>query len=151
MEQLPALRRRRPTPRSKAFQMAAIPEALQATQAAEPQTDPAANDQNSGGGGGGNGGSGGTGGFGWNSAGVVGGFGGTAFAVSTSALSMGGGAGAGTTNNGSYWNPITDTGNNNCGANCTGIYSSGAAGGGIVIIHAGSVTGTGTITSNGQT
>ena len=93
--------------------------------------DPTANDQNSGGGGGGNGGAGGTGGFGWNSAGVVGGFGGAAFPVSTSALSMGGGAGAGTTNNGSYWTPSTDTGNNNCGANCTGIYSSGGAGGGI--------------------
>ena len=113
--------------------------------------DPVANDQNSGGGGGGNGGTGGTGGFGWNSAGVVGGFGGSAFPSSTSALSMGGGAGAGTTNNGSYWNPITDTGNNNCGANCTGIYSSGGAGGGIVIIHAGAIIGSGTITANGQT
>ncbi len=112
--------------------------------------DPTNNDQNSGGGGGGNGGSGGTGGFGWNSAGIVGGFGGAAFPVSTSALAMGGGAGAGTTNNGSYWTPSTDTGNNNCGASCTGIYSSGGAGGGIVIIHAGSVTGVGTITSNGQ-
>ncbi len=112
--------------------------------------DPAANDQNSGGGGGGNGGMGGTGGFGWNSAGVVGGFGGAAFPVSTSALSMGGGAGAGTTNNGSYWNPITDTGGNNCGANCTGIYSSGTAGGGIVIIHAGAIIGSGTISANGQ-
>ena len=110
---------------------------------------PPANDQNSGGGGGGNGGTGGTGGFGWNSAGIVGGFGGTAFPVSTSALAMGGGGGAGTTNNGSFWNPSTDTGGSNCGANCTGIYSSGAAGGGIVIIHAGSVIGTGTITSNG--
>src|ERR1700674_2431292 len=38
MEQLPALRRRRSIPLSKAFQMAAIPEALQAPQAAEPQT-----------------------------------------------------------------------------------------------------------------
>ncbi len=112
--------------------------------------DPVANDQNSGGGGGGNGGAGGTGGFGWNSAGVVGGFGGSAFPASTSALSMGGGAGAGTTNNGSFWNPITDTGGNNCGANCTGIYSSGGAGGGIVIIHAGAVTGSGTISANGQ-
>jgi uncharacterized repeat protein (TIGR01451 family) len=111
---------------------------------------PTANDQNSGGGGGGNGGAGGTGGFGWNSAGIVGGFGGAAFPVSTSALSMGGGAGAGTTNNGSYWTPTSDTGNNNCGANCTGIYSSGAAGGGIVIIHAGSVIGSGTVTANGQ-
>jgi len=112
--------------------------------------DPAANDQNSGGGGGGNAGAGGTGGFGWNSAGVVGGFGGAAFPVSTSALSMGGGAGAGTTNNGSYWLPSTDTGGNNCGANCTGIFSSGAAGGGIVIIHAGAITGSGAISANGQ-
>ncbi|HKW57029.1 MAG TPA: C25 family cysteine peptidase [Candidatus Acidoferrum sp.] len=110
---------------------------------------PPANDQNSGGGGGGNGGTGGTGGFGWNSAGIVGGFGGAAFPVSTSALAMGGGGGAGTTNNGSFWNPATDTGGSNCGGNCTGIYSSGAAGGGIVIIHAGSVIGTGTITANG--
>src|SRR5580692_12939830 len=38
MEPLPALRRRPPIPRSKAFQMAAIPEALPATQAVEPQT-----------------------------------------------------------------------------------------------------------------
>lgn len=112
---------------------------------------PVANDQNSGGGGGGNGGAGGIGGYGWNSAGIVGGFGGAAFPVSTSALAMGGGAGAGTTNNGSYWTPATDTGNNNCGASCTGIYSSGGAGGGIVIIHAGAVTGAGKITANGQT
>ncbi|MHB8499866.1 MAG: C25 family cysteine peptidase [Candidatus Acidiferrales bacterium] len=111
---------------------------------------PSANDQNSGGGGGGNGGSGGTGGYGWNSAGIVGGFGGVAFPVSTSALAMGGGAGAGTTNNGSYWIPSTDTGGSDCGANCTGIYSSGAAGGGIVIIHGGSITGSGTITAKGQ-
>src|SRR5580693_8881937 len=38
MEPSLALRRRRPIPLSKAFQMAAIPEALQATQAVEPQT-----------------------------------------------------------------------------------------------------------------
>jgi uncharacterized repeat protein (TIGR01451 family) len=112
---------------------------------------PAANDQNSGGGAGGNGGTGGTGGFGWNSAGVVGGYGGAAFPATTSAIVMGGGGGGGTTNNGSYWDPASDTGNHDCAANCTGIYSSGAAGGGIVIIHAGSVTGTGTITANGQT
>ena len=37
-----------------------------------------------------------------------------------------------------------------CGTTCTGIYSSGGAGGGIVIVHTGSVAGTGTITSNGQ-
>ncbi|HXX45134.1 MAG TPA: C25 family cysteine peptidase [Candidatus Acidoferrales bacterium] len=115
--------------------------------------DPTINDQNSGGGGGGNGGTGGTGGFGWNSAGVVGGFGGTAFPATTSALVMGGGGGAGTTNNGSFWNPATDTGgstSNTCPTPCNGINSSGAAGAGIVIIRAGSVTGTGTITANGQ-
>ncbi|MGH9574107.1 MAG: C25 family cysteine peptidase [Candidatus Acidiferrales bacterium] len=113
--------------------------------------DPPANDQNSGGGGGGNGGTGGVGGFGWNSAGIVGGFGGVAFPGSTSAIIMGGGGGAGSTNNGAYWVPASVTGGSSCGANCTGIYSSGMAGGGIAIIRAGSVTGTGTITANGVT
>ena len=115
---------------------------------------PAANDQNSGGGAGGNGGAGGIGGFGWSSAGLVGGFGGIAFPATTSAVVMGGGGGAGTTNNGSTWDPVSNTGNstsNTCPQGCTGIYSSGTAGGGIVIIHAGSVTGTGTISANGQT
>ena len=102
---------------------------------------PSANDQNSGGGGGGNGGTGGQGGYGWNSAGVVGGFGGSPFPSSTSALVLGGGAGAGTTNDGT-----ADPAN----TNPAGINSSGAAGGGILIIHAGSVVGTGTITANGQ-
>ena len=113
--------------------------------------DPTANDQNSGGGGAGNGGQGGLGGFGWNTAGLVGGYGGAPFPVTTSTLVMGGGGGGGTTNNGSYWDPATDTGNADCGLNCTGVYSSGGAGGGIVIIHAGSVVGAGTISSNGQT
>jgi uncharacterized repeat protein (TIGR01451 family) len=113
---------------------------------------PSANDQNSGGGAGGNGGTGGVGGYGWNSIAATnstdGGFGGVAFPASTSALVMGGGGGAGTTNNGSYF---ISAGSNaaDCGANCTGIYSSGGAGGGIAIIHAGSVVGTGTITANG--
>lgn len=111
---------------------------------------PTANNQNSGGGGGGNGGTGGNGGFGWQSAGIVGGFGGVAFPGTTSALVLGGGGGAGTTNDGSYWLQATETGNADCGANCTGIYSSGTTGGGIVIIRAGSVVGTGTITANGQ-
>lgn len=109
------------------------------------------NDQNDGGGGGANGGTGGDGGFAWNSAGIAGGFGGAPFPATTSAMVMGGGGGAGTANNGAWWNPSTDTGNHDCGANCTGIYASGAAGGGIVIIHAGSVTGTGTVSSSGQT
>ncbi|HTZ76183.1 MAG TPA: C25 family cysteine peptidase [Candidatus Aquilonibacter sp.] len=112
---------------------------------------PPSNNQNSGGGGGGNGGNGGEGGFGWSSAGIVGGFGGVAFPASTSALVMGGGGGAGTSNDGAYWLPASETGGADCGANCTGIYSSGTAGGGIAIIRAGSVSGTGTITANGLT
>jgi uncharacterized repeat protein (TIGR01451 family) len=111
---------------------------------------PPSNNQNSGGGGGGNGGTGGVGGFGWQSAGIVGGFGGVAFPGSTSALVMGGGGGAGTSNDGAWWDPIANTGSADCGTTCTGIYSSGTAGGGIVIIRAGSITGTGTITANGQ-
>ena len=112
---------------------------------------PTANNQNSGGGAGGNGGTGGTGGFGWNSAGIVGGFGGVAFPATTSALVMGGGGGAGTSNDGAYWNPTTNSGGADCGANCTGIYSSGTPGGGIVIVHTGSVAGTGAISANGLT
>lgn len=112
---------------------------------------PAANNQNDGGGGGANGGAGGQGGYAWNSAGISGGFGGALFPATTSAIVMGGGGGAGTTNDGAYWDPSTDTGNADCGTSCTGIYSSGAAGGGIVIVRTGSVIGTGTITANGQT
>jgi len=113
---------------------------------------PAGNDYNSGGGAGANGGAGGQGGYGWNSMAATnstdGGFGGVVFPASTSALAMGGGGGAGTTNNGSYY--ISKTINSaDCGTTCTGIYSSGGAGGGIAIIHAGSVVGTGTITANG--
>jgi uncharacterized repeat protein (TIGR01451 family) len=114
---------------------------------------PAGNDFNSGGGAGGNGGAGGVGGYGWNSFSIInttnGGFGGSAFPASTSALVMGGGGGAGTTNNGSYYISNASNGHD-CGTNCTGIYSSGGSGGGIVIVHAGSVTGAGTITANGQ-
>jgi len=112
---------------------------------------PAANNQNSGGGGGGNGGTGGQGGFGWSSAGIVGGFGGALFPGTSSSMVLGGSGGAGTTNNGSWWDQPSSTGNNNCGAACTGIFSSGAAGGGIVIVHVGSLTGTGTISANGST
>ncbi len=115
--------------------------------------DPKNNDYNSGGGAGGNGGTGGQGGYGWNSMAATnttdGGFGGVAFPSSTSALVMGGGGGAGTTNNGTYYISSTSNGAD-CGTSCTGVFSSGGAGGGIVIIHAGSVAGTGTITSNGQ-
>ena len=110
--------------------------------------DPVGNSENSGGGAGGNGGTGGQGGYGWNSLAATnstdGGFGGLAFPASTSSLVMGGGGGAGTTNDGSYYSGgTTNTGGN-------GIFSSGGAGGGIAIIHAGIVSGTGTITANGQ-
>ncbi|MBF2063678.1 MAG: DUF11 domain-containing protein [Calothrix sp. C42_A2020_038] len=101
---------------------------------------PSANDENSGGGGGGNGGQGGKGGRTWNSALPFGGDGGATFpaAVSTTSnrLVMGGGGGAGTTNN-STGNP----GN--------GLASSGAPGGGIVMVRAANITGTGTINANG--
>ena len=121
--------------------------------------DPPNNDFNSGGGAGGNGGSGGLGGYGWNSFTVLnstdGGFGGAAFPATTSAVVMGGGGGAGTSNNGSYFISATNHDSNSIDAactnvTCTGIYSSGGAGGGIVIVHTGSVAGIGTITSNGQ-
>ncbi|HKM82250.1 MAG TPA: C25 family cysteine peptidase [Candidatus Acidoferrum sp.] len=116
---------------------------------------PGTNADNSGGGAGGNGGTGGQGGYGWDSMAATnstdGGFGGVAFPASTSALVMGGGGGAGTTNNGTYCINY-NAGTNTCGTsgNGTGIFSSGGAGGGIGIIHAGLVSGTGTITSNGQ-
>ena len=103
---------------------------------------PTANDENSGGGGGGNGSGGGNGGYAWNTASLGNGFGGASFPGSVSSLILGGGGGAGTTNNGT-----ADPANGNPG----GINSSGAAGGGIIIIHAGSVVGTGTITADGQT
>jgi len=101
---------------------------------------PSANDQNTGGGGGGNGGVGGYGGYAWSSTTINGGTGGASYSASSSTLFLGGGGGAGTTNNG------TADPNNNT----TGINSSGSAGGGIAIIHVGSVTGTGTISANGQ-
>jgi uncharacterized repeat protein (TIGR01451 family) len=124
--------------------------------------DPPNNDYNCGGGGGGNGGSGGLGGYGWNSFTVSnstdGGFGGATFPASTSAIVMGGGGGAGGTNNGSWFisasshdsNSIDPTCSTETTPTCTGIYSSGGMGGGIVIVHTGSVAATGTITSNGQ-
>ena len=98
---------------------------------------------NGGGGGGGNGGIGGYGGYGWKSGGWSGtfttadfdmrGIGGAAFAApSTSRVVMGGGGGAGGTNN-------TDP------PNAFG----GGAGGGIVLVRAGSMTGSGTINANG--
>ncbi|HTL10719.1 MAG TPA: T9SS type A sorting domain-containing protein [Chitinophagaceae bacterium] len=99
---------------------------------------PSANDQNSGGGGGANGGAGGRGGNSWNSNLPVGGAPGSVFAQQTaSRLVMGGGGGAGTTNNG--------TGNLSAG-----FSTSGAIGGGIVLVTANAIIGTGTIDVSGE-
>lgn len=100
------------------------------------------NDQNSGGGGGANGGAGGFGGDAWNSNLSVGGLGGSPFPSSSGRVAMGGGGGAGSRNN---------SNNNVAGTAPTRIAqaSSGAAGGGIIIVRAGSITGTGTMSANG--
>jgi uncharacterized repeat protein (TIGR01451 family) len=103
---------------------------------------PIDNSENAGGAGGGNGSGGGNGGYAWSTAVLGGGFGGSSFPGSVSALIMGGGGGAGSNNDGTA-NPPN--------SNPPGINSSGAAGGGIIILHAGAVIGTGTITANGQT
>lgn len=94
-------------------------------------SNPAANDQNSGGGGGGNGGLGGRGGNAWNSNAAVGGFGGAGIATDAALMTLGGGGGAGSRNN------------------STGDQSSGNAGGGIVMIRANALSGTGTIETDG--
>jgi len=96
---------------------------------------PSSNDENSGGGGGGNGGQGGYGGNSWDSNLAIGGHPGAVFpyAVGTNArIAMGGGGGAGSRNN------------------SAGFQSSGGPGGGIAIIRATAVSGTGTITANGR-
>lgn len=92
---------------------------------------PAANDENSGGGGGANWGRGGNGGNTWNSNLARGGFGGAPFYDSPGRVVLGGGGGAGSRNNSST------------------IAGAGATGGGIVLIRAGRLTGTATITANG--
>lgn len=98
---------------------------------------PTSNSNNAGGGGGGNGGTGGIGGNSWKSNLTVGGKPGAVFAQqSPSRLVMGGGGGAGSSDGGT-------------GTPSGGFASSGAPGGGIVIITAGSFTGTGTILANG--
>ncbi|MBX3588084.1 MAG: DUF11 domain-containing protein [Ramlibacter sp.] len=119
------------------------------------------NQYNSGGGGGGNGGAGGRGGNAWNSNGSggalnqplggntgneAGGLGGNAMTNSATRLVMGGGGGAGTANNGTTpansvttWPPTTSTVAN--GADGP-ISSSGASGGGIVLVRAGSLSAT---------
>src|SRR2546430_3612109 len=95
---------------------------------------PSANDQNTGGGGGANGGAGGMGGNSWNTNQAVGGFGGTGFPATAARVTAGAGGGAGTRNNAGAANA-----------------SSGGNGGAIVMIRTGSVTGTGSITTDGGT
>lgn len=90
---------------------------------------PDVNDENSGGGGGGNGGVGGIGGNTWNTNQPLGGLGGASFPALAGRLVMGGGGGAGVSNNAG---PAT-----------------GANGGGMVFVRAGSVTGTGTFNVSG--
>jgi cytoskeletal protein CcmA (bactofilin family) len=125
---------------------------------------PPNNDQNSGGGGGANGGDGGIGGIGWcpgfnttppyygcgyaalvsavNPNGSTGGFGGKAVSgLGASRLTLGGGGGAATANN--------ITGSGACAA-INGLCSSGAAGGGIIMIRAGTMTGTATLSAKGS-
>jgi len=98
---------------------------------------PLSNSNNAGGGGGGNGAAGGGGGRSWSSQLFTGGVGGAAFAqASPSRLVMGGGGGSGSSDGGT-------------GTPANGLASSGAPGGGIVIVRAGSISGTGTITANG--
>lgn len=94
-------------------------------------TNIAANDQNTGGGGGGGGGVGGRGGNSWNSNSAVGGIGGDLVTGAANLVVLGGGGGAGSRNNSS------------------GVASSGAAGGGIIMIRAGAVSGSGTLSANG--
>jgi hypothetical protein len=128
---------------------------------------PTDNQENPGGGGGANGGTGGMGGIGWcggglpdsatfvntapyygcgystlasttNLGGSTGGFGGAAVAgLGATRLTLGGGGGGGTTNNGT-------------GTLGNGLNSSGAAGGGIIMLRAGSMSGTATFNANGS-
>jgi uncharacterized repeat protein (TIGR01451 family) len=111
----------------------------------------AANSENAGGGGGGNYGPGGVGGRPWNSPlRDTGGRGGAGYAgtLAFNRVFMGGGGGAGGTNNGT--NDTAAYPNNGMGCSLTaGLCSSGAAGGGVVIIRARSITGSGVIDVNG--
>ena len=100
------------------------------------------NDQNSGGGGGSNGGAGGMGGKSWNTKLFVGGFGGAVFPATSDRVVLGGGGGAGTSNDATSESP---------GVPQNGIASSGSPGGGMVLLRTGTVSGSGTINANGAT
>jgi hypothetical protein len=101
---------------------------------------PSSNSENTGGGGGGNGGIGGRGGRAWNRPAQYGGYGGAVFnQAAANRLVLGGGGGAGTTNDGT----------NGLGGSNGGFNSSGGSGGGIVLLKVNAVSGTGTINANG--
>lgn len=110
-----------------------------------------ANDENSGGGGGGNYGAGGNGGNSWNTNQNVGGRGGGALSsvLSFNRVFLGGGGGAGTVNNNTADNTVyAGSLGNRCsagGGNC----SSGGPGGGMVLIRAQSLAGSGVIYARG--
>ncbi|MEP6824007.1 MAG: hypothetical protein ABI919_04270 [Ramlibacter sp.] len=121
------------------------------------------NQLNAGGGGGGNWGAGGNGGNNWNqnlSGGVLnqsgpgnsgnaaGGLGGNAATNLSTRLVMGGGGGAGTANNGSA-NSVTDWPPQANTSAAGAITSSGASGGGVVLIRAGSISGAGVMDASG--
>lgn len=109
------------------------------------------NSENTGGGGGGNYSAGGTGGNPWNDpTAFVGGRGGFGYvgSLSFSRIFAGGGGGAGTSNNGTGDNS-TYTSPPGIACSSGALCSSGARGGGIVIVRAGSVTGSGVIDARG--
>jgi uncharacterized repeat protein (TIGR01451 family) len=106
------------------------------------------NGDNSGGGGGGNAGDGGPGGNSWNSNHPSGGQGGGGILPKLTRITMGGGGGAGTSNNGSAADATGNVLADNTPA-ANGYYSSGANGGGIIIVRALQATGTATLTANG--
>lgn len=122
------------------------------------------NQYNSGGGGGSNGGAGGQGGRSWSFQNDAGGRGAAAPTTGITQLVMGGGGGAGSSNNNGNANavtiwPPTDNATTRAVPPATGttngadgaISVSGAPGGGIVLIRAGTLTGAGIINANGYT
>ena len=122
------------------------------------------NQYNSGGGGGSNGGAGGQGGRSWSFQNDAGGRGATAPASSITQIVLGGGGGAGSTNNNGVanaittWPPIVNA-TTRATPPAAGVVNgaqgaisvSGAPGGGMVLLRAGSMTGAGSIDANGYT
>lgn len=104
---------------------------------------PQNNNHNTGGGGGGNAGAGGRGGNSYSSNRDTGGIGGRALSPNAARLFMGGGGGGGTNDNGSTFI-------NGAQGSDDGQASSGAPGGGIIMIRAGAVSGSGYLLARGM-